>query len=72
MNGCNNGCNSGCCMKISEIKNITNTNTVTITEGSVTMLSPVYNYNNVFNSNVNFTQGPITFDFSPVTNNYYR
>jgi uncharacterized repeat protein (TIGR01451 family) len=72
MNGCNNGCNSGCCMKINEIKNITNTNTVTITGGSAPMLSPVYNYNNVFNSNVNFTQGPITFDFSPVTNNYYR
>jgi hypothetical protein len=32
----------------------------------------VYNYNNVFNSDIKFTQGAITFDFSPVTNNYYR
>jgi Bacterial Ig domain/Cadherin-like domain len=72
MNGCNNGCNTGCCMKLSEIKNITNTNTVTITGGSAPMIAPVYNYNNVFNSDIKFTQGAITFDFSPVTNNYYR
>jgi Bacterial Ig domain len=60
----------GCCGGNS-ISGITNTNTVTITGGSAPMISPVYNYNNVFNSNINFTQGAITFDFSPVTNNYY-
>jgi hypothetical protein len=59
-------------MKLSEIKNITNTNTVTITGGTAPMIAPVYNYNNVFNSDIKFTQGAITFDFSPVTNNYYR
>jgi uncharacterized repeat protein (TIGR01451 family) len=69
---CTNSCNNGCCTKINSISGVTNTNTVTITGGQAPMLSPVYNYNNVFNSNVNFTQGPITFDFSPVVNNYYR
>jgi Bacterial Ig domain/Bacterial TSP3 repeat len=60
----------GCCGG-NGINNITNTNTVTITGGAGPMMAPVYNYNNVFNSNVNFTQGPISFDFSPVVNNYY-
>jgi hypothetical protein len=54
------------------ISDIKNSNTVTITGGSAPMIAPVYNYNNVFNSNVNFTQGAITFDFSPVVNNYYK
>jgi uncharacterized repeat protein (TIGR01451 family) len=70
--GCNTGCGNGNCMPISSISCITNTNTVTITGGAGPMVSPVYNYNNVFNSNVNFTQGPISFDFSPVVNNYYK
>jgi uncharacterized membrane protein len=70
--GCGNGCGNNSCMPISSISCITNTNTVTITGGSAPMISPVYNYNNVFNSNINFTQGAITFDFHPVTNNYYK
>jgi uncharacterized repeat protein (TIGR01451 family) len=70
--GCNSGCGTGNCMPITSISCITNTNTVTITGGSGPMVSPVYNYNNVFNSNVNFTQGPISFNFSPVVNNYYK
>jgi Bacterial Ig domain len=69
--GCNTGCNTGCCTPINSISNVTNTNNVTITGGSAPMIAPVYNYNNVFNSKIDFTQGPITFDFSPVTNNYY-
>jgi uncharacterized repeat protein (TIGR01451 family) len=70
--GCNSGCGTGNCMPISSISCITNTNNVTITGGAGPMMSPVYNYNNVFNSNVNFTQGPINFNFSPVVNNYYK
>jgi uncharacterized repeat protein (TIGR01451 family) len=69
--GCNSGCGTGCCHPFSMISNVTNTNNVTITGGTGPMFAPVYNYNNVFNSNVNFTQGPVTFDFSPVVNNYY-
>jgi uncharacterized repeat protein (TIGR01451 family) len=69
--GCNSGCGTGCCHPFSMISNVTNTNNVTITGGTGPMFAPVYNYNNVFNSNVNFTQGPVIFDFSPVTNNYY-
>jgi hypothetical protein len=65
------GCcsNSGCCNNGGGISNITNTNTVNVT-GNTNSVTPVYDFNNIFNSPINFTTGQMNYNFSPVTNNY--
>jgi Bacterial TSP3 repeat len=61
------GCGSGCCGgSSSNISNINNTNSVNISNGSGVMFSPVYNMNNMYNSPVNFTSGPINFTVNKV------
>jgi hypothetical protein len=65
---CGDGC--GTC----NIHDIANTNTINVngvpSATNPFSFMPMYNLNNIFCSTINFTVGPTTINYSPVTNNY--
>jgi hypothetical protein len=64
-------CNSGCCANgYGSINSVNNKNIFEI-KGNASGYIPDYNFNNLFNSNMNGTGGAVVWNFSPKTNNFY-